>query len=140
MARQALFADLVSDEFGRPVDVAMVGGEAFYVVDDEGFRRHIESEGVDHQVLEHLRQLIQGNEEFISESTMKMLGQEDIFTKAVIENSLKKMEEQFGLLIEAGLPEEARAWLGMVGFRVIIDMHGQVLRVEQPDAGEGPDE
>jgi hypothetical protein len=140
MARQALFAGLVSDEFGRPVDVAMVGGEAFYVVDDEGFRRHIESEGVDHQVLEHLRQLIQGNEEFISESTMKMLGQEDIFTKAVIENSLKKMEEQFGLLIEAGLPEEARAWLGMVGFRVIIDMHGQVLRVEQPDAGEGPDE
>jgi hypothetical protein len=137
MAHQALFAGLVSDEIGRPVDVATVGGQAFYVVDDEGFKRHIESEKVDHQVLENLRQLIEGNEEFVSESTMKMLGQEDIFTKAAIESSLKKMGEQFGQLIEAGLPDEARAWLGMVGFRVVIDMHGEVLRVEQPgEAGE----
>jgi hypothetical protein len=43
-------------------------------------------------------------------------------------------------LLAQGLPEEARAWLGMLGFRVIIDVHGNVLRVEQPSAPEEPPE
>lgn len=140
MARQALFSGLVVDEAEQPVAEALVGDEAFYVVDDEGFRRHVESEFVDRQVLQELRALVQGNEELISEGTMRMLGQEDIFTKAMIEKSLKNMDAQFDELLARGLPAEARAWLGMLGFRIVIDVHGNVVRVDQPSAGEGDDE
>lgn len=138
--RRALFSGLVVDELDRPVEEASVGGEPFYVVDDAGFRRHIESGFVDRQVLEQMRTLIQGNEELISEGTMKMLGQEDIFTKAMIERSLRNVDAQFDQLLAQGLPEEARAWMGMLGFRVVIDVHGEVLRVEQPSAPEEPPE
>ena len=106
MAPRALFGGLVIDESGTPVGVSQVGGEAFYVVDDDGFLRHIESEKIDRQVLEQMRELIQGHEDMISEGTMKMLGQEDIFTKAMIESSLRDLDDQFERLIAAGLPEE----------------------------------
>lgn len=138
--RNALFSGLVVDEQDRPVDESVVGGEPFYVVDDDGFRRHIESQFVDRQVLEQMRAMIQGNEELISEGTMKMLGQEDIFTRAMIERSLRHVDAQFDQLLAQGLPEEARAWMGMLGFRVVIDMHGNVLRIEQPTAPEEPPE
>jgi PHD/YefM family antitoxin component YafN of YafNO toxin-antitoxin module len=138
MARQSLFSGLVVDASDCPVDVTSVGGEAFYVVDDDGFRRHVESEYVDKQVLRHLNEMMQGHEELISEETMKMIGQEDIFTKAMIETSLKNLESRFDELIDHGMPEEARAWLGMIGFRVVIDIHGNVIRVEQPSASGEP--
>jgi hypothetical protein len=132
MAKMGLFAGLVVDEDGQPIDVAMVGGEAFYVVEDYGFRRHVESEEVDRQVLDHLKEMIEGHEDLITEGTMKMIGQDDVFTKAMIETSLKDMDAQFDQLLEQGLPEEARAWMGMLGFQVVINLHGEVVRVEQP--------
>ncbi len=138
MARFALFSGLVIDEYDNPVDVASVGGEAFYIVDDDGFQRHVESELVDRQVLAHLFEMIQGHEELISEGTMKMLGQEDIFTKAMIETSLRNLDDQFDELIEQGMPEEARAWLGMIGFRVVINIHGEVIKIEQPSSPIDP--
>jgi hypothetical protein len=138
MATPAVFQGLIFDEAGRPVEVAIVGGESFYVVDDDGFRRHIESQHVDRQILEHMFALIDGNEELISEGTMKMLGQEDIFTKAAIESSLKDVESQIEQVLTAGLPEDARMWLGMVGLRATIDIHGTVVHIEQPSAPEEP--
>jgi hypothetical protein len=138
MARHSLFSGLVIDEFDRTLEVTLVGGNAFYVVDDDGFRRHVESEYVDRQVLRHLYEMIQGHEELVSEGAMKMIGQEDIFTKAMIETSLKNLDSQFDELIEHGMPDEARTWLGMIGFRVVIDIHGEVLRVEQPSAPDEP--
>ena len=138
MARHSLFSGLIVDEFENPVEVVSIGGETFYIVDDAGFRRHVESESVDRQVLKHLFEMIQGHEELISEETMKMLGQEDIFTKAMIEASLKNLDDQFDELIERGMPEEARAWLGMIGFRVVINIHGDVVNIEQPDASIDP--
>jgi hypothetical protein len=140
MAGQALFGGLIVDEMDRPVDEAVIGGAAFYVVDDDGFLIHIESEKIDRQVLTHFQELIEGKEDLISEGTMKMIGQEDIFTKAAIESSLKHIDSQFDQLIEQGLPEEARSWLGMVGFRIVINHHGEVLKVEQPSASEEPDD
>ena len=134
MAHQALFAGLVVDEDDRPVPAVTVGEESFYVIDDQGFRIHIESERVDRQVLEHMRQMIEGHEDLISQGTMRILGQEDIFTKAMIEASLRDVGERFDDLIARGMPDEARAWLGMMGFRVVIDVHGDVVRVEEPQA------
>jgi hypothetical protein len=140
MASKAVFSGLVADEADRPVETVEVGGEWFYVIDDEGFRRHVESSTVDRQVLEHLRGQIEGHEEVISEGTMKILGQEDIFTKAAIESSLRNIGAQFESLLSQGLPDEVRAWLGMAGFRVIVDVRGNVVRVEQPAGPEEPPE
>ena len=134
MAHQALFAGLVVDEDDRPVPAVTIGEESFYVIDDQGFRIHIESERVDRQVLEHMRQMIEGHEDLISQGTMRILGQEDIFTKAMIEASLRDVGERFDDLIARGMPDEARAWVGMMGFRVVIDVHGDVVRVEEPQA------
>lgn len=132
MAQKPLFEGLVFDEFDKPVEVAYVGDEPFYVVDDAGFHRHIPSEQVDRQVLESMRDLIDGHEDLLSEQTAKMLGQEDIFTRAMIESQLKNIDKQFDTLFNSGIPEEGRAYMGMMGFRVTIDIHGEVIKIDQP--------
>jgi hypothetical protein len=140
MPRQPLFAGLVFDEFDRPAETAYVGDEPCYVVDDAGFRRHIPSEQVDRQVLSQIAGLMKGSEDLISEQTAKMLGQEDVFTKAAIEQQLKNIDQQFDRLIQVGIPEDMRAYLGMTGFKVTISIHGEVLKMDQPgiasDEGE----
>ena len=140
MPRQALFPGLVFDENDRPAEVAVVGGEPCYVVDDAGFRIHIPSEKVDRQVLAHLSDQIEGKEDMISEQTAKMMGQNDIFSKAMIENQLKNIDKQFDNLLDSGLPENARMYLGMTGFKVIIDYHGDLVRVDRPSAPESGEE
>jgi hypothetical protein len=136
MARQALFEGLVVDEWDQPVAVKVIGGEAHYVIDDDGFQHHVESERIDRQVLEHFDEMIRGHESLVSEGTMRMLGQEDIFTKAAIEKSLENMDEQFEALLRSGMPEDMRAWLGMSGFRIVVNYRGELVRVEQPTAPE----
>lgn len=140
MSRQPLFSGLVIDENDQPVDIAFVGDEPCYVVDDDGFRRHIPSEKVDRQVLEMLNQSIQGHESMISEQAAKWLGQEDIFSKALIESQIKNIDKQFDELLDKGIPEEGRAYMGMLGFRIKINIHGEVIDVEQPGMVEPEDE
>lgn len=134
MTKQPLFAGLVVDENERPVETAYVGSDPCYVIDDDGFRRHISSEPVDRQVLQLLADLVKGSEDLISEQTAKMLGQEDLFSVAAIAQQLKNMDQQFETMLQQGLPEDARAYLGMMGFRVVINYQGEVLRVDQPGA------
>ena len=134
MRKQPLFAGLVVDEADRPAETAYVGDEPCYVVDDYGFRRHIPSEQVDRVVLSQIAGLMKGSEDLISEQTAKMLGQEDVFTKAAIEHQLKNIDKQFDQLMQAGIPEDMRAYLGMVGFKIVINVHGEVVKVEQPGA------
>ncbi len=133
--RQPLFAGLVVDESNRAAETAFIGDEPCYVVDDFGFRRHIPSEQVDRVVLGQLAEMMKGSEDFISQQAAKMLGQEDVFTKAAIEQQLKNMDKQFDQLIQVGIPEDMRAYLGMMGFKIVINVHGEVVRVEQPSAG-----
>ncbi len=132
MPHHALFSGLIVDENDRPVEVAFVGGEPCYVVNDAGFHRHIPSEQVDMQILNLMRQQVQGNEENLSEQTAKMLGQDDIFSRALIMNQLKNLDKQFEILLNTGIPEEGRAYLGMMGFKVIINVHGEIVRIDQP--------
>ncbi len=138
--KQPLFAGLVIDENDQPVEVAYVGGVPFFVVNDAGFRRHIPSEEVDRQVLDMMKSQIEGNEDLLSEQTAKMLGQDDLFSRAIIENQLKNIEKQFQQLFESGIPEAGRAYMGMMGFRVIINFHGEVIRLDQPSAPASDDE
>jgi hypothetical protein len=132
MTKQPLFEGLIVDENDNLVETAYVGGEPCYVVNDAGFRRHIPSEDVDRQVLEQMSEMIAGHEDLLSEQAAKMLGQDDIFTRAMIENQLKQMEQQFDRILEAGIPEESRAYMGMTGFRIRINVHGDVIEINQP--------
>ncbi len=132
MAQQPLFAGLVIDENGRAAETAVIGSEPCYVVDDAGFRRHIPAADIDRAVLKQMADMLKGSEDLVSEQTAKMLGQDDPFSKAMIEQQLRNIEQQFDALMQQGFPEELRAYLGMMGFKVIINYHGEVLRVEQP--------
>ena len=69
-----------------------------------------------------------------------MLGQADLFTKAMIDSSLNNMEPNFSRLIEQGLPEGARAYLGMLGFRIVINYHGEVIRIDEPGLASDEDD
>ncbi len=139
MAKQPLFAGLVVDENDHVLGTAVVGDEPFYVVDDSGFKRHIPASQIDRQVLGHMQEMMKGSEDLLSEQAAKMLGQDDIFSKAMIEQQLKNIDRQFEPLMEQGLPEEARAYLGMLGLKVVVNYHGEVVRVEQPGAA-GPED
>src|SRR6185503_12191567 len=110
MPRQTLFTGLVVDENGNAAESASVGGEAMYIVDDAGFRRHIPSEQVDRVVLSQIAGMMKGSEEFLSEQTAKMIGQEDIFTKAMLENQIKNIDKQFDQLLQTGIPEDMRVY------------------------------
>jgi hypothetical protein len=37
-------------------------------------------------------------------------------------------------MLETGIPEDTRTYLGMLGFKVVVNYEGQVVRVEQPGA------
>jgi hypothetical protein len=132
LTAKAVFEGLVYDEYENPVAIGWIGSEPCYIVDDAGFMRHIPAEEVDRQVWEFMQSQIEGNEDMISEKTAEMLGQDDIFTMAAIQNQLKNLDEQFDQLKEVGIPEESRLYMGMIGFRIIISIHGEVLEVVQP--------
>ncbi len=140
MPRQPLFAGLVFDEADRVVETALVGDEPCYVVDDSGFRRHIPAAQVDRAVLSQMAEMMKGSEDLISEQAAKMLGQEDVFTKAAIGQQLKNVERQFDQIMQTGIPEDLRAYLGMMGFKIIVNVHGEVIGVEQPGAAGGGDD
>jgi hypothetical protein len=63
---------------------------------------------------------------------LQMLGKDDLFTKAMIDASIQNMDQ----VLEQGLPDDARAWLGMLGFRVIINTHGEVVGLDMPEQYE----
>jgi hypothetical protein len=133
--RQALFAGLVFNEENKVAEVVYVSDEPHYVIVDADFRRHVESEHVDRQVLQWLQEQFFANQELITEGIMEMMGKDDLFTKVMIDASMQNMDQ----VIEHGLPEDARTWLGMFGFRIIVDIHGDVVRTELPTQ-EAPDE
>lgn len=133
---RALFEGLVYDESDRPVGVAMVGGVPCYVVDDGGFLLHVESEPVDRQVLGLFREQFLEHREIATEAMLKMLGSDDLFTKAAIDASVDQMDRVF----QTGLPEDARMTLGLLGFRVIINAHGELVRVDVPEQAEADGE
>jgi len=139
MNKKPVFEGLIFDEYDNPVDVTYVGEEPFYVVDDAGFFRHIPSSEVDSQVLQTMTSQIQGNEDLISEQTAKMLGQEDLFTKAIIQNQLKNIDKQLESLLKTGIPNDGRQYLGLMGFKIIINVHGEIVKIEQPGISQDPD-
>jgi hypothetical protein len=131
--RQALFSGLVYDENGELVETTFIGTEPHYVVMDGDFKRHVPAESVDRQVIEVIQQQAEANKELVSEQIMTMLNQDDLFTKAMIDSSINHMDQ----VMEQGLPDDARMMLGMMGFKIIINVHGELVNLDMP-AQESP--
>ena len=134
---EPLFRGLVIDEYDNPVGSALVGDEPCYVIDDGGFKKHFPSRPIDMQVLQTLGDQVEGNEHLIAEQTSKIMGQQDLFTMAFLENQLKNMDKQYEVILNNGIPEDARMYMGLMGFKVILDMHGEIMKIEQPSAPSG---
>lgn len=135
MAKAAMFAGLVYDETGKSAALAHVGPDACYVVMDDDFKRHIDAALVDRQVLRFFREQMEGNRDMAVKTALDMMGKNDIFSKAAVESSIDHMEDAVGNAV----PEEARQWLGMLGFRITIDMQGTVVDINMP-GGRGEEE
>jgi hypothetical protein len=132
--RQALFTGLVYDEDGQPVETTFVGTEPHYVILDDDFKRNVAAIEVDRQVINFLQEQAEANKDMVTQGMMGMLGKDDLFTKAMIDSSLTHMDR----VMEQGLPEDARTMLGMLGFKIIVNLHGEVVNLEMP--GQGLDE
>lgn len=132
MAKRALFPELVYDENGNPVETTTIGDEAHYVIDDNGFKRHVSSEKIDRQVLAVFLAQLEDNKEMAVEQMLNMMGKDDLFTKAAIDASLRNVD--MDQIIAQGVPAQARNMLGMMGFRIIVDYHGDLVRLDQPAA------
>ena len=131
MAPTAMFAGLVVDENERVAEVGYVGANACYIVYDDDFRRYIDAAQVDRQVLRFMREQVEGNRQMAVGAMLEMMGRDDLFTKAAVESTIDNMEEAVGQPI----PEDARQWLGMLGFRIQIDFRGDVIDIQMPAGG-----
>jgi hypothetical protein len=128
--RRALFADLVFNEQGQPATAVYIGQVPHYAIPDGDFLRHVEAEYVDRQVVALLQERILGMRDAVTEGVVHMLGQEDPFTRASIQHALEHMDR----ILEPGNVDvdELRTALWMTGFRVTVDVHGDVVHLEAP--------
>jgi len=133
---KAVFANLVYSEDGDQLETTFIGTEPHYIIMDGDFKRHVPAEFVDRQVIETIQQHAEANKGIVSEQIMNMLGKDDLFTKAMIDSSIGKMDE----VMQQGFPDDARMMLGMMGFKIIVNLHGEVVNMEMPNRefpGEG---
>ena len=65
---------------------------------------------------------------------LHMMGQDDLFTKGMVDATLRNINVD--QMLGQYRPPDACQLLGMMGFRVVIDLHGEVVRVEMPATPE----
>lgn len=135
---KALFEGLVFNEAEQPVEIAYLGDGAYYVILDDDFKRHVEARIIDQQVVTWLKEQIMANKDMVTHGVMSMMGKDDLFTKAMIDSSIKNVDNL--LVQEQGIPEDARMWLGMMGFRIVVNVHGEVVQINAPAQEVDPDE
>ncbi len=63
---------------------------------------------------------------------MSMMGKDDLFTKAALDAEIRNVD--MDKIIAQGIPLQARDMLGMLGFRIQINVHGEVITIDQPSA------
>ena len=129
---QALFSTLVFDEAGQQVDTTFIGAEPHYVILDGDFKRHVAAEVVDQQVVDWLQNQVSANKDLVTEGVMNMIGQDDLFTKAMIDASIGNLNQA---VRQQGLPDDAKMMLGMMGFKIIVNIHGELVDLEMPAQG-----
>ena len=127
---EALFADLVFNEEGERAQVTSIGGEPFYAVPEDDFLRHVEAAYVDRQIVEALQERLREHREIITEGAIQMLGEETLFTRASIEHAIENLDR----ILQPGAVDrdELRTALWMAGFRAVVDVHGDLVRIDAP--------
>jgi len=138
--KKAIFEGMVFDEYDRQLPVVYVGDDPAYVIDDDGFNRHVSASEIDRQVWDYMNRDFEGNEDFISKKTAEMMGVDDIFSIAVIRKQLENRDEQFYELEEKGIPYDMRQYLNMLGFKVIVNQRGELVEINQPSISSEDDE
>jgi hypothetical protein len=120
----------VFNEEGERATVAYIGDQAFYAVREDDFLRHVEAKYIDRQIVETLQERIRGMSDVVTEGVIQILGQEDLFTRASIEHAIENMDR----ILEPGAVDvdQLRTALWMAGFRAIVDVHGDLIRLEVP--------
>lgn len=133
--RRALFADLVFNEEGQPAKAIYIGDVPHYAVPDGDFLRHVEAERVDRQIVALLQERILAMRDLVTEGVVHMLGQEGLFTRASIEHAIENMDH----ILEPGNVDvdELRTTLWMLKFRAIVNVHGDVVRLDVPGWEDG---
>ena len=140
MANKAFFSGVIYDENDNLIDTVTIGNDAFYVVDDYGFKRHIDSREVDEKIFRLFTDQINGNEEYLANAAANMTGQTDLFSMAMFKSQLKNIDKEIETLFRQGPPQGMTEFLGMSGFKVNIDLHGDIVNVKMPSIGDGSDE
>ena len=137
---KALFEGLVRDEDGNSCTTGLVGSEAVYILMDGGFKYHVDARKVDEQVMAVFAEQVKDHQPEVSEGILKIMGKVDLFTKAQVDSNLKNFDKSMDSVYENGLPENARVMLGMMGFHVTINRHGEMVRIEMPSQAGPEDE
>ena len=132
---QPLFADLVFNESGERAKVANIGGMPFYAIPEDDFLRHVEAAYIDGQIVDRLQKRIRGMSDLVTEGAIELLGQEDLFTRASIEHAIENLHR----ILEPGAVDvdQLRTALWMAGFAAVVDVHGDLVRLEVPGWEEG---
>ncbi len=140
MSNNAFFTGLIFDEKDNPVEAVTVGSESFYVVDDYGFKRHIDAREIDEKIIHLFTDQIDGNEDYLANAAANMTGKTDLFSMAMFKNQLKNIDREIEALLRQGPPAGLAEFLGMSGFKVTIDIHGNIVSVNMPSAPGDADE
>ena len=131
MAARAMFGGLVQDSRGDLVNVRRIGADEVYVVREDGFDWHLEAGKVDAAIWSHMKQMFVEHRDLIPPEALQALTNGDIFQQAAIESALDRVDE----IERIEMPPQQRDLLALLGFRVVIDYHGDVLEVVMPDQG-----
>jgi len=135
-SQRAYFPGLVYNEQGDLADVVYIGGVAHYAIPDNGFLRHVECWAVDRIVIASLREQITSVQDELVRAMLQMLGKQDIFTKAALEASIRNLEQ--GILHSD--PQQFAPWLKLYGFRVVVNVHGEVVEILYPQQADEGDQ
>lgn len=130
---RAMFEGLVYNEAGEPAHVVTIGGEAHYAIPDDSFLRHVQAQQVDDAVIAHMKERILPMQDELVRAMLQMLGKDDIFTKAALDASVRNFDQQ----IRQTDPDQWVPWLRLYGFRIIVDVHGQVVDILYPSGAIG---
>ena len=134
MASHAFFSGIIFDENDNLIETVTVGNETFYVVDDDGFKRHIDSREVDEKIIRYFTDQISGNEEYLANAAATMTGKTDLFSMAMMKNQLKNIDKEIENMFNYAPPPGLSEYLGMSGFKVTIDFHGNIVNLNMPSS------
>lgn len=136
MQRQVLFEGVIYNEEGEPAEVAYIGGIPHYAINDAGFRRHVEAYRVDNAILAALQAQLASMQDEVVRGMMQMLGKDDLFTKAALDASIRHFDQT---VRQSGSTQWV-PWLKLFGFRVVVNVHGEVVEIIYPTAPAGEDD